>query len=276
MTIPIALSTAANLALIAAVAIGLAFAGGLVLLSLRRRGDRPDIPPGMTPGPADEVLERRHVERTMAWGVVFTAIIALSVAWVWLREPDQNVADAIELVHRAEERGERWFGIADEANPTGFGCARCHGVEAEGGSIPFTNPDTGEFTPAYPVPPLNNVCGRLPIDHAERTDIKETIMEGRPGTPMPSWSVRFAGPMNDQQVQDLIAYLISIQTVPHEENLCTNPAAAAELDAEEPAAGPSPDVTPGFPSEEEPSEETESPEAEDSPEPEASPETESA
>jgi hypothetical protein len=76
--------------------------------------------------------------------------------------------------------------------------------------------------------------------------------------------------MNDQQVQDLIAYLISIQTVPAEENLCTNPAAAAETEAEEPASGPSPDVSPGFPAEEEPSEETESPE------PEASPETESA
>ncbi len=96
-------------------------------------------------------------------------------------------------------------------------------------------------------------------------------MQGREGTPMPSWSVRFAGPMNDQQIQDIIAYLISIQEgVPAEENLCTNPAAAAETEAEEPASGPSPSVTPGFPAEEEPSEETESPE------PEASPETESA
>jgi mono/diheme cytochrome c family protein len=232
----------------------------------------------MRPGPADEVLERRHVERTMAWGVVFTAIIAVSVAWVWLREPDQNVADAIELVHRAEERGERWFGLADEANPTGFGCARCHGVEAEGGSVPFTNPDTGEFTPAYPVPPLNNVCGRLTVADPDESpkNIRDTIMQGRPGSPMPSWSVRFAGPMNDQQVQDIIAYLISIQTIPDEENLCTNPAAAAETLAEEPAAGPSPDVTPGFPAEEEPSRETESPESGESPGPDASPETESA
>ena len=77
--------------------------------------------------------------------------------------------------------------------------------------------------------------------------------------------------MNDQQIQDLMAYIISIQEgVPDEENLCTNPAAAAEAAAEEPQAGPSPDVTPGFPAEEEPSKKTESPE------PDASPETESA
>ncbi len=152
MTGPLALSSTATLALIAAVLVGVAFAAGLVMLSMRRRGDKPDIPPGMRPGPADEVLERRHVERMTAWGVVFMAVLAISVAWVWLREPDQNVDDAIELVARAEERGERWFGIADEANPTGFGCARCHGVEAEGGSIPFLNPETGEFIPAYPAP----------------------------------------------------------------------------------------------------------------------------
>ena len=266
MTGPLALSTTAMLALIAAVLLGLAFAGGLILLSLRNRGDeKPDIPPGMRPGPSDEVLERRHIERTMAWGFVFMGVLALSVAWVWLREPDQNVDDAIELVVRAEERGERWFGLYDEANPLGFGCARCHGTEAEGGTVPFTSED-GEFNPAYPVPPLNNVCGRLPIDDAEKVDIKETIMQGRPGTPMPSWSVRFAGPMNDQQIQDLMAYIIKIQTVPDEENLCTNPAAAAETDAEEPAGGPSPDVEPGVPAEEEPSEEAESPEAEATPE----------
>ncbi len=240
MTGPLALSTTAMLALIAAVLLGLAFAGGLILLSLRRRGEeKPDIPAGMRPGPSDEVLERRHIERTMAWGFVFMGVLALSVAWVWLREPDQNVDDAIELVLRAEERGERWFGLYDEANPLGFGCARCHGTEAEGGTVPFTNAD-GEFNPAYPVPPLNNVCGRLTVADPDKSplNIRDTIMQGRPDTPMPSWSVRFAGPMNDQQIQDLIAFLISIQTVPEEDNLCTNPAAAAE---EEPTAAPSPE-----------------------------------
>lgn len=202
----------------------------------------------------------------MAWGFVFMVIIALSVVWVWVREPDQNVDDAIVLVARAEFRGGEWFGITSEENPLGFGCARCHGMNAEGGSVPFTNPTTGEFTPAYPVPPLNNVCGRLPVDDPETTtDIRDTIMQGREGTPMPSWSVRFAGPMNDQQISDLISYLVSIQTVPDEDNLCTNPAAGAE---EEPEAAPKPGVTPGAPAEEEPAE------GPNSPAPEASPEAE--
>ena len=243
MTGLLALSTIATLALIAGIVVGVAFVGGLILLGIRRRGDQgPDIPPGMSPGPADEVLERRHLERITAWGLFFMVVLALSVVWVFLDEPNQNVADAIELTARAVERGEDWFALTSEENPTGFGCARCHGTEAEGGSVPFTNPDTGQFTPAYPVPPLNNVCARLPVEPPQDggTNIRDTIMQGREGTPMPSWSVRFEGPMNDQQITDLIAYIVSIQEgVPADQNLCTNPAA---LEEESPAPGPSPEA----------------------------------
>jgi len=256
---PIAISAPAALALIAGGLIGLAFAGVLVMTALRNRGPRgPDIPEGMRPGPADEVLERRHVDRNMAWGVVFLAIISLWLPALWLAEPNQNVADAVELVGGSTERGEMWFQEAGEDNPTGFGCARCHGEEAEGGSVPFTAPD-GSFIPAYPVPPLNDVCGGGATGHAqisEFEDIRQTIMQGREGTPMPSWSVRFAGPMNDQQVQDLLNYLIELneEIVPEENNLCTNPGAAAGGE-EGPTPGPTTSVTPGAPAGEEGAEE---------------------
>ena len=258
----LALSTAATLALVAGAIIGLAFAAGLVVVAMRRRGPSgPDIPPGMRPGPADEVLERRHVERNMAWGVVFTAIIALWLPALWLNEPNQNVADAVELISKSAERGEMWFQEATEENPTGFGCARCHGEEAQGGSVPFTT-ETGEFIEAYSVPPLNDVCGGATTGHPLIEDfesIQQTIMEGRPGTPMPSWSVRFAGPMNDQQIQDLLNYITEInrENVPEEDNVCINPAAGAE--EESPTPGPTTSVTPGVPLEEQSdlSEETE-------------------
>jgi len=228
------MSTLALLALIGAIVVGLAFVAALIAMTLRRRGQAgPDIPPGMSPGPSDQVLERRHLERIMGWGIIFVVITAVWLPVIWLREPDQNVADAVELMDRAAARGEEWFALTSEENPTGFACARCHGLEAEGGSVPFTNSETGEFTPNYPVPALNDVCARLPIEHPDDVDIRETIMEGREGTPMPSWSVRFEGPMNDQQITDLIAFIVSIQEIPDEQNLCTNPAAAAEEDAEQ-------------------------------------------
>lgn len=225
MTVLVGLSTPATIALILALLVGLGFVGALLLPALRRRLESgPDIPRGMRPGPPDEVLERRHPDRTMAWGVVFMVIIAVAVGWTWLTEPSVNVADAEELLERSAERGSRWFQEANEENPTGFGCARCHGQEAEGGQVPFTQ-ENGE-TVLYPVPSLSDVCSRLTIEGPGQ--IRETIEQGREGTPMPSWSVRYAGAMNDQQIQDLIQHLLSIQEVPPDQNLCLNPPAAGE------------------------------------------------
>jgi mono/diheme cytochrome c family protein len=241
MTGLLALSTPATIALIAGVVIALAFVAGLIALTIRRRGDRgPDIPPGMQPGPADEVLERANLEKVMGWGVLFVAIVALWLPALWLREPGANVDDALELTSRSEERGGRWYQVADEENPTGFGCARCHGEQAEGGTVPFTTPE-GE-TIEYAVPKLTDVCGGPDTGHPLIStedaveDIRTTIEEGREGTPMPSWSVNYEGPMNDQQIIDLINHLLSIQTVEGEQNYCLNPAAGAE----EPAPTPSP------------------------------------
>jgi mono/diheme cytochrome c family protein len=249
----LALSTPATVALIAGVVLALAFVGGLIALALRRRGETgPDIPPGMRPGPADEVLERRQLEKVMGWGVVFVLFFALWLPFLWLREPAQNVDDEIDLIARSEERGSHWFQLSSEENPTGFGCARCHGEEAQGGSVPYTTSD-GEFIPAYPVPALNTVCGGPFTGHPQIKsvdDIRNTIMMGREGTPMPSWSVRFAGPMNDQQIQDLITYLISIQKgVPEDQNVCTNPEAATAAATPQPGpttsgASPAPEGSP--------------------------------
>jgi mono/diheme cytochrome c family protein len=226
------LSTITILALIAGALVALAFAGGLIAYAIRRRGPRgPDIPRGMRPGPPDEVLERRQLERVMGWGMLFVLFFAAWLPLYWLGEPNRNVQNEIELIERSTARGGQWFQIADEDNPTGFGCARCHGSEGQGGSVPFTTPD-GE-TIAYTVPSLNDVCSRLTVD-----EIRTTIEQGREGTPMPSWSVNFAGPMNDQQISDLILYVVSIQEgVPQDQNLCTNPAAAAEAEAQAEATG---------------------------------------
>lgn len=229
----VALSGVAIIGLAAAVAIGLAFVGGLIWLTLRGRPDRkPDIPTAMRPGPADETLERRKVESLPGWGTLFVLFFTLWIPLQWLNEPKVNVADEVEAVDRSVERGGRWFQVSSEENPTGFGCARCHGANAEGGTVSFTNPD-GEVVPEYPVPPLVNVCERLTIEGAGQ--IRETIMQGRqPNTPMPSWSIRFQGAMNDQQIQDLINYLLTIQNVPENMNKCLDPKLAT------PSAGPSP------------------------------------
>jgi len=43
---------------------------------------------------------------------------------------------------------------------------------------------------------------------------------------MPSWSIRYAGALDDQQIQDIVEYVISIQKdVPFAHNVCLNPEA---------------------------------------------------
>lgn len=248
MTGLVALSGIAIIGLAAAVAIGLAFVGGLIWLSLRGKpGRKPDIPPAMRPGPADETLERAKVVSLPGWGTLFVLFFTLWIPFQWLNEPKVNVADEVEAVERSVERGSRWFQVSSEENPTGYGCARCHGANAEGGTVSFTTPD-GEVIPDYPVPKLVDVCGGPEFGHPlikKLDDVRNTIMQGRqPNTPMPSWSIRFQGPMNDQQIQDLINYLISIQKVPFEKNLCTNPKAAAAAASPTPTASPSPTGSP--------------------------------
>jgi mono/diheme cytochrome c family protein len=221
-----------------------AFFGGVLWINLRRRPARPpEIPPAMRPGPADEVLERSLFDRLLGWNVLFVLFFAAWIPVLWLREPSQNLADELDLVDRAVHRGRQWFLPSSVENPTGFGCANCHGMNAEGGTTRFTT-ETGELVPNYPVPQLSNVCGGPNTGHPQIKsidDIRTTIMQGRPGTPMPSWSVRFAGPMNDQQIEDLIRYLVSIQQgVPRNQNVCTNPQAAAAAATPQATASPSP------------------------------------
>jgi hypothetical protein len=44
-----------------------------------------------------------------------------------------------------------------------------------------------------------------------REEVRFILVYGRPGTPMPAWGVDGGGPLNDQQIQNLIDYLDSNQ-----------------------------------------------------------------
>jgi hypothetical protein len=58
---------------------------------------------------------------------------------------------------------------------------------------------------------------------------------------MPSWSIRFAGALDDQQINDLVLYLVQLseQNVPFEDNVCLNKEASdAALAARDPSINP--------------------------------------
>ena len=114
-----------------------------------------------------------------------------------------------------------------EENQAGVGCVQCHGPDLMGSSIP--NTQTEDPSDAILTPDLTTVCGGPYTNHTliyGMRDIQTVIEQGR--GQMPSWSIRYEGALGDQQINDIVNYIVSIQDeeqVPFEQNLCTNPEA---------------------------------------------------
>ena len=216
----LALSTTAGLVLaVAGALIALAAIGGIWLRS-RTREPGPDIPDAMAPGPADAALETPLLQKLQGWSVLMLAFLVVWVPMTWIFEPGTNLDQEKELRQLALSRGERAVQLFSEENQLGVGCVRCHGPELTGGVIQFG------ATYAFPKN-LTTVCGGPNAGHAEiysTEDIYQVISEGRPDRGMPSWSIRFEGALDDQQINDIVVYLVNLSSknVPFEQNVCLN------------------------------------------------------
>ena len=233
----LALSTALSVALLVSGALLATVALVTIFLRGRSRERGPDIPAAMRPGPADNALETPLLQKLQGWGVLLVAFFVVWVPFVWLSEPSANLGQEEDLKTESIDRGSRSVQLFSEENQLGVGCVRCHGPELRGGVI--VNGANEDGTPKYAYPPdLTTVCGGASTGHAaikSVDDIRTTIEEGRIAAGMPSWSIRYEGALDDQQIGDIVLYLISINTenVPAEQNLCLNE------DAAEAAASPS-------------------------------------
>jgi mono/diheme cytochrome c family protein len=220
------------LALTTAAGIGLAIAGALITLAAiaglalrqRTRETGPDIPAALKPGPSDAALETPLLIKLQGWSVVMLAFFVIWIPATWIFEPSTNLNQEDELKTLALDRGSRAVQLFSEANQLGVGCVRCHGPDLTGGII-----QTGT-TFAFP-PNLTTVCGGPSTGHAQIysiDDIYQVISEGR--NAMPSWSIRFEGALDDQQINDLVVYLVDLSSknVPFKDNVCINPDASAK------------------------------------------------
>jgi mono/diheme cytochrome c family protein len=205
------------------------FAGFVALFALRNRskGRRPEVPDAMRPGPSDQALETPQLLKLQGWGVVLVAFFVLWFPVMWLLEPSTNLKQEEALRTDSIARGEKAVHPFTEENQLGVGCTRCHGNELQGGVI---NALDADGNPIYAYPPnLTTVCGGPNTGHPQIysiDDIKQVISEGR--NQMPSWSIRYAGALTDQQIEDIVLYLVemSSQNVPFEDNVCLNPDAS--------------------------------------------------
>jgi mono/diheme cytochrome c family protein len=203
------------------------------------------IPPALRPGASDEKLEGSRLERVQLGGVLSLLVLVPFVVFYWLPERERQEAFQHRFDEGSVERGELVYNVAppldeeasaqefkeeEKALSLGQGCIQCHGPEGEGGTAnpAFRDPGSG-YPVAWVAPPLNNVFTRW-----DEEIVRFTIERGRPGTPMPTWGVEFGGSMTEMMVDDVMAYLRSIQ-VPLDElsEGCKKPTSDTELECGE-------------------------------------------
>lgn len=176
------------------------------------------VPIGFRPAPSDDELETNVLERWQGWGLLLVLFLALFLPLYFIFFENQRSNDAaLEQRAKSIKRGAAIF-AQGKPGAHGFqaGCARCHGTFAGGGVVPqFKRSATAE--PAdVPAPALTDIFKRQIVDQKKSARdayrfVYDTIAQGRPGTPMPTWGLGYGGPMNDQQIEDVINYLLSIQ-----------------------------------------------------------------
>jgi mono/diheme cytochrome c family protein len=187
-------------------AIFLFFALIMAISSAREKARQagPSAPPSRRPGPDDEALEGPLLERYQVAGVALTVFLAVLLPFLYLREPVRQRAAAEKELTESVRLGKATF---EEF------CARCHGDQAQGGTVPrYVTPGVKGAKPTdVPAPDLREIHSRHPDDDPGAV-AWEAIQKGRPPSPMPTWGLRYGGPMNDQQITDIVNYLLSIQS----------------------------------------------------------------
>jgi mono/diheme cytochrome c family protein len=187
----------------------LVFAAGIIILVLlivalasarQKAATAGNLPPSRRPGPTDEALEGRLMENYQAAGVVLTVLLTLLLPFLYIREPARQRAATQNFSKESVELGRQTFETF---------CARCHGLDATGGTVKRFTPPGAKVPVDFKAPNLHEV-------YQDDPNVSQlawnTIQRGRPGTPMPTWGVRYGGAMNDQQITNLVNYILSIQS----------------------------------------------------------------
>jgi mono/diheme cytochrome c family protein len=206
----------ANIITVIAVVAGIAWLGILFISAIRGRGGE-EVAPNLRPGIDDEVIETRRLEGGQKAAIAFSAFLAVSLPLYFLGEPARQQSFVDEFSTASVTRGMH---IVEE-----FACFSCHGPEGSGGTTSYVEKRSG-VTVSWAAPSLNDVFFRY--DEAE---VNYWVTYGRGNTPMPPWGIPGGGPLNEEQVNDVVNYLRTIQ-VPQEQNLAdVEPGINAALDA---------------------------------------------
>lgn len=201
-------ATNVGIIIAAVIALGWAVYGLSNIRSGKREvGSEIELAANRKPYYDDETLEGRKLERTQLLGVAFLAVITIVLPVYWILEPARQSGAVDKWVHEFERLGGNLFATTADG---GFNCAGCHGGMAATGGVaeyPVTDPNTGEVKiVSWKAPALDTVMSKFSED-----EVRFILEYGRPFSPMSPWGLVGGGPMNDQQIETLIAYMWSIQ-----------------------------------------------------------------
>ena len=245
LTTVLAISTVKSIGAVIAI---LAVIGFVWYIAVNVRAGRPEVAseielaPNRKPYFDDEELEGPRLTRALQAGLLRLAVSAIGLPLYWLGEPSRQEGAVEEFEDIFVTRGSRLFETTEEG---GYNCAGCHGgMEATGGAAPpFTLTDAdSEFVASviWRAPALNTVLLRY-----SEEEVRQILVFGRPGTPMPAWGVEGGGPLTTQQIDELISYLGSIQLTAEEARAEVEKGlretldipAGEEIDYDDPAVG---------------------------------------
>lgn len=173
-------------------------------------GSEVELAPNRTPYFDDETLEGRRLERVQLFGVLLLALIVIMLPLYWVFEPHRQAGATSGKESRFVSWGSKLYATTAEG---GFNCAGCHGANGGGGAAPYSIPDpnTGENKAvSWTAPAINTIFYRY-----DESEVKFILVYGRPFSPMSPWGLAGGGPMNDQQIDTVIAKLWSLQ-IPRE------------------------------------------------------------
>ena len=137
-------------------------------------------PPPFEPAELD-----RSLDRYLAAGLVFMALLIIGFVSYTVREPDLRATAKTEQDATYRDLGADLFAK---------NCASCHGKGGTGGSAPVL--DAKEF-----------------LKSASDAQIHNLVAAGVSGSEMPAWSLDYGGTFTAEQVREIIAYLRSLE--PH-------------------------------------------------------------
>lgn len=166
----------------------------LVANSIRGRG-KEEVAPNLAPGITDDTLESKRLDKTLASAVVLSGILALSLPIYFVSEQNRQDGFVEEFDETALERGAHLF---EE-----FQCGTCHGAAGGGGVAAYVEKRSG-ISVAWSAPAINDVFYRY-----DPEEVRFWVVYGRANSPMPAWGLDGGGPMNDQQVDELMEHLQS-------------------------------------------------------------------